>query len=151
MTNPAVGEILNELLALEQRSIVSRLVESNVFVARTAVEELFALRRLAQWNREHCQKLSQLILDLGGLPGPRGYESSSADLHYLGLRHVLPRIEADLQQIIRRYQLATMRMSGDTPAFKLIQEILQHHEESLRIIQGLGSRRVAVANPIPQS
>lgn len=143
MTNytPVIA-VLNELLAAEQQNIAPRLFESTLFVSRLDVEAYDMACAMAQACREHCAALTELILDLGGQPAPRPADTSTADLHFLELHYVLPRLIADQQALERKYAFAAPRVAAEPRAAVLIGRILERHRRDLAQIQSLGVRTV---------
>lgn len=123
--------ILNELLAMEQQCIAVRLVESTMFVSSLSVRDNQLLRELSDKSTDHSRRLVDAILALGGSPGPRTVDASSADLHFQELHCVLPRLMADQQLLINCYRAAAASISDEVQAIDVIQAILQDHERGL--------------------
>ena len=146
MDRQTIVGILNELLTLEQRNLVTRLLESTVFVSRLSVEDLNTVRRMARAGEEHGAWLADAVLQLGGVPGPRGIDPTSADLHYQELHHVLPRIVADREVIIRKYTMAARRLDDEPQAAQLVARILERHRDELTSLQQLGGHNVSAAS-----
>ena len=84
MDTSTVVDILNELLVAEHQSVARRLLESTMFVSRDTVSGARPVRQMAHQNQEHAEWLTGLILELGGEPGPRFGDPTSADLHLPG-------------------------------------------------------------------
>jgi hypothetical protein len=135
MAEFSATDILNELLAAEQCSLALRLVESTVFVSRTSVADRFLLQRLAQSARQHCERLSGLILDLGGVPWPRKPDLATADLHYQELHHLVPRLEADLESLIGKYAAASRELGNDRRIGPTLAAILSAHRDNLQSLR----------------
>jgi hypothetical protein len=137
VTDPAVADVLADLLGWEQRNIVPLLLESGVFVSRGAVEDILVLRRIARWNQEHGQRLTQAILELGGVPEPRRRDASTADLHFQDVAFVLPRVESQLNRLMERYAQAAAHVSRNPRAAVLVREILDRHRKALEEVREL--------------
>lgn len=127
--------ILNELLSLEQRSLAPRLLESTVSVSSQSVPALILVQRMATATRDHGAALAKLILDLGGTPAPRHDLITSADLHFQDLRHVLPRLVADLEATVRSYSFAAQSLSDEPRALAVVTRILQRHQQDLQALK----------------
>jgi len=123
-------EILNELLALEERHIARRLLESTMFVAESEVEEMELVRRLASSASGHAMALVRLILSLGGEPLPPAPDATSADLHFLTVRHAWSRLQGGIEDTIRRYSQASCRITADPRTSALIARHLADYQES---------------------
>lgn len=129
METPTVIDILNELLTTEHRSLARRLQEATVFVSRETIGEVEQIRQMADESREHAEWLTRLILELGGEPGVRLSDPTTADLHYQKVRHTLPRLISDHQTLIRKYSLAAQHVDSEPEASELLSRILARHRE----------------------
>ena len=124
MDQPAEIDILNELLASEQRSLPVRVSEATVFVSKSTVEGFRAVEHMAENARTHAGWLSEFIIGLGGVPGPRTADAASADLHYLELGRAVPRLIRDHEGLITKYELAAGHLNAKPEAAELIDIIL---------------------------
>ena len=145
MDTQTVVDLLNELLANEQRAPAHRLLESNITLSRVAMDGLGPVQAMARASREHMEWLTELILELDGAPGLRFGDPTSADLHYQELHHALPRLVREHQALIRKYELASDRLAGEPEAQEVVQRILAHHREHLSTLEQFGSRTTAGA------
>lgn len=139
MDRAQVVAILNELLTLEQRSIAPRLLEATVSVSSLSVPVLVLIQRMTAATRDHGAALAKLILDTGGTPDPRRYLIATADLHFQDLLHVVPRLFADQETVVRRYTIAAQRLSDEPRALALVTRILQQHQQDLRALSELST------------
>ena len=137
MDGGLIVAILDELLTLEQRSLAPRLLESTVFVSDLSVAAFDVVRRMAHATGDHTAALTKLILDSGGIPGPRSSSLATADLHFQELQHILPRLVADQRASIRQYTLASQRLSDEPRALALVTRILQRHQQDLEKLREL--------------
>ena len=128
-------DILNELLAIEQRSLAPRLVESTLFVDRASTADLANMQGMARACEEHGAWLAEVIIDLGGIPAFRDADLNTTDMHYLDLRHNLPRFISDREALIEKYLRATEWIDNEPRAADLIQRILQRHRQELAALQ----------------
>lgn len=143
MAEPTVVDILRELLVEEQRSLPARLIESTVFVSELAVDDLNAITAMARTGLEHGAQLTELILGLGGVPGLRGTDMSSADLHFQAVEYVLPRLAQDRESLVRLYGQAVERVTDEPGAAEILRGILSRHQEELRAVQQLSDKRLS--------
>ncbi len=121
--------ILNELLALEERGLPARMLESTVFVSQVSVEDSTMVSRMADAQREHCAWLSEAIIDNGGVPGPRVGDATSADLHFQDIHRLMPRLAADREAIVAKYALAVDCLSEFPEVAGLISRIQARHRD----------------------
>lgn len=144
MNDASLITVLNELLAAEQRNLAPRLFESTLFVSRLDVEAYDVVRTMAQACREHCAALTELILDLGGQPAPRTGDVTTADLHFLELHYVLPRLIADQRFLERKYAVAAPGVAAEPDAAALVSRVLDRHRRDLERIQSLNAHSISV-------
>lgn len=135
MDNRATVGILNELLALEQRSLAVRLLESTVFVSRLAVEDLKIVQQMAIAGRQHAAWLADVLQTHGSVPGPRIADAQSADLHFQELHQLLPRLVTDRRALIRKYELAANHLGANPDATGVVARILDQHRRELASLQ----------------
>ena len=140
METSTVVDILNELLTAEHQSVARRLLESTVFIPRSAISGFESLQQMARDNREHTEWLTGLILELGGEPGPRFADLTSADLHYQDFHHALPRLTSGHEALMRKYSLAAGRVDSEPQAGELVSRILARHREHADTLKQLGER-----------
>ncbi|MFQ5591374.1 MAG: hypothetical protein ACE5HE_09445 [Phycisphaerae bacterium] len=142
MDDAAVIDVLRELLAEEQQSLLIRLVESGVFVAPGAADGFQAVTQMANRARENCTQLAHLILSLGGIPGLTGQDVASADLHYQSLERLLARLILDREALVQRYVTACRHLSAAPTAYELVCRLLACHRGELHDLQQIGARVV---------
>ena len=145
METRAIVDILNELLAFEQRNMVPRVLESTVFISRLSVEAMTVVQAMARASAENGAWLADAIRELGGVVGPRMTDTTSADLHYQELHHVLPRLLADRESLLHRYKLAAHRVGAEPRAEEAVQRILRRHQEEFVRLQQIADRNVGAA------
>ena len=131
MNAEKIIDILNELLTLEQRRLVTRLDHQTVFVPQSSVKDHSLISRMADEVSEHGAWLADLITELGGVPGLRSGDITSADLHYQDYQRVLPRVLADQKSVIDTYALASDRVAGEPHVHEVVGRILARHRADL--------------------
>ena len=130
MTEPMIIDVLNELLAAERSAPALRLIESIVFVSRAASEDIFVVRRMAEQSQQHAGWLTEVILQLGGSPGLRVTDMTSAGLHFQELRSAMPYLLVQSEELVRKYNAASARVSSESQAVEVVGKILARHEEN---------------------
>jgi len=129
MDRQAVVDILNELLRAEQTSLIHRLLESMVFVGWASANQYAQVQQLAQEVQEHQAWLADAIFQLHGSVAPERPDLTLADLNYVELNYVLPRVLANENKIIARYEAASARLAGDSIAAETVNRILTRHRD----------------------
>ena len=137
MSDANTADILKALLREEQKSLAPRLNEATLFISPEAVEEQFLVQRMAAACRENCEKLNDAIFDLQDVPWPPTVDVSTADLHYQEMHHVLPRLVADQESLVRAYESAGGRIRGNPRASALVTSILEQHRADLEALHAL--------------
>ena len=132
-------DILNELLACESRSLVTRFLESGAFVSRLSVRDFDVLQAIARRTEDNARWLAEAITRLAGTPGRGVADVSTGDLHFLELPCVLPRLTSDRNAMIQKYTLASQRLADEPLALPLVQRILQRHGEDMESLSKLGA------------
>jgi len=131
MSHESVLSMLDELLALEQRQLAVRLGESAVFVARKSLDRRGVIPRLCEQADRNAELLVHTMGLLGGSPGPRVGDLSSAGLHFQELSCVLPALVDDLAALVKAYRVAAERVSIHPRAADVVGRILQGHQAEL--------------------
>jgi len=131
MTDIRAVAVLNDLLAAENRSLAPRLFESTVFVSRFDIDAHRLVQRMNRAAREHAASLTSLILDLGGEPNPLRLDVSTADLHFLELHAVLPRLIDDQSRVVRAYSRAGASLAHAPRVAAVVARFLAEHQQSL--------------------
>jgi len=137
MENERVCAILNELLAGEQRATAPRILESTVYVSQLAVAQLPVAQRIARQTHSNGEELAELILNLGGVPGPPVPDAATAHLHFQDLHRLLPLLIDDHEKLIRKYEIAAERVASEPRILKVVTRIVQRHQEELRELRQL--------------
>lgn len=140
---PEPDDILRELLVSEQRSLASRFVESTLFVAAQGIDEQQLVSRIARDTNGHCAKLTEVILRLGGSPGPRAGDVNTAHLHFLDVHKLISALAADRELLVRKYSAAAARLAREPIALAAVNAILEQHRRELEQLRALetASRR----------
>ncbi len=139
MDETTVLDTLNELLAGEQRAFPARLVESAVFLSPAAVGVGSVVRQMAEQSAEHAAWLTDLILDLGGVPVLRSGDVTSADLHFQELRRTLPRLISEHEALLRKYSVALGRLVEEARVREVVSRIRTRHERHLETLKQSGA------------
>ncbi len=129
-----VIDTLNGLLDAEENNIFRVVSEASPHVVRAepAVREpLDALRAL---SLRHTRELSDLILTQGGRP-VRENRGENQNLSYLSLKFLLPKLVAEKDLILTRYENAKARLGSAYPdVVTTLQRIEDEQRHSLDVL-----------------
>ncbi len=103
MTHASLIDVLNDLLAAEQASLIHRLSEAQPFVDEASASTWVAVEQLIADGFAHERDLAEMIQQLGGVPSPSAHDTTTGGLHYSSLPHLLPDIRAAVQVLITAY------------------------------------------------
>jgi len=131
MNDAVVIEVLNELLAAEQRAIAPRLFEADVFVSSASVAVAQLADQMAAQSAACQRTLAECVSRLGGEPRLRSGSLRSADLHFQELHHMLPRLIDDHGRLVAKYRAAGARLGDDPASAAMVARFLQAHEQVL--------------------
>jgi len=138
-----VHEVLNHLLRMERKGLIAHIVDSTLHVTWASAEEDLVLRRIVAEVREHQQWLVELLTALKGGIEPARPDPRIAEIHFVDVHSVLPRIIAHEQDIIARYESALKRLAGEPSAQEVASRILARHREHASCLGEFLSRRTA--------
>ena len=138
MNGESTVGILDELLSIEQSSLAVRLMDATVFVSGVSVDASNLLQRLAVGANENVARLSSLIVDLGGTPGPRRVHVGLGEPHFLDVQSMFPQLAADQEAMIRSYERAAEHLAAEPSAAALAGGILERHREELAALSANG-------------
>lgn len=131
MSREEVLAVLDELLTLERRSLAARVLESGVFLTRSSVGELAAVHAMADASDHNAHRLSAAIESLGGVPGLRRGDLTTADLHFQSLEHVASLLPADCETMIEQYERAIDLVADEPEAARLVGALIEGHRDRL--------------------
>ncbi len=137
MNTAPVIETLNELLGYESNSLLPRLADSTIFVSWATADEAEHISNIIDEDIEHQAWLVEAIRDLGGEPASASPDVRSAELHFLDLGYVLPRVLADRERLLRAYESAAARIGSNAHAAAVIAKITQRHRRHIETIANL--------------
>lgn len=135
MSESDVVAALNELLALEHRSLPQYLATAAPWVPAEQREALVVLKRIAKSQAALCQRIAQAIFLRSGSPEPGDYPVEYAGWHYLALDYLADPILAYGERVILRINDLLPRLDSDAEARALTEEVLgmeKGHYDQLR-------------------
>ncbi|HRX84459.1 MAG TPA: hypothetical protein P5572_05505 [Phycisphaerae bacterium] len=130
---------VNSLLADETGSIMERLREAEPYIPATAADEAFAVQELVDEDARHAEQLVHLLDRLRATPGPRCVNIDTGDLHYNRLHALLPRLIADQQRLISRYEAAQSVVVEEPAAADVVGAVLNSHRAHLARLEKLAA------------
>ncbi len=117
---------LNDLLALEHASHLSRLREAETYVSWPVAGLVDELRRIVAEDADHERWLVEEIYRLGGAPRPRRLDIRTAGDHYVDVNYLMPKIIDEERRLARAYAQGGGAAAGQTA--RLLAAIQSRHE-----------------------
>jgi hypothetical protein len=151
MDRQIVIERLNDLLGLESSGLLGRLDEVYSFVEPAAVDAPLLFEQILADEREHQRLLTEVIVQLDGVPWPRRSEMTSAGVHYLGASYLLPMLAQEKRKRVEAYEQAAPDVSAERHAAEAVARILSRHQKHLEHLEAFAERLAAAeaARPAP--
>ena len=134
MSEQAV-KILNDFLAAESASLVSRLRECDAYVAWTAAQDGLVIDRITADSAAHRHELVETILKLRGQPRPAQFKTMPRSEHYLRLDFLMPQMVKSMKSLAATY--ASAGPTGNVEADALVARILADHMRHLAELERL--------------
>lgn len=131
-------DILNDLLAAEQRSLLARLAEAQPFLSWAGADQAPILRQLVADQLDHQRRLTETIDALGGVPRIPTGDISSAGAHYIDIHHLLPKLLEDLRSMIDACGRAS-ELLGNHPGGETVSAIHARHEAHAKQLEAIGA------------
>jgi len=140
MDTAPVIDTLNDLLSYESTSLLPRLAESTIFVSWASAGDAECVSTIIVEEIEHQAWLVEAISDLGGDPASPSPDIRSAEVHFLDLGYILPRVLADRKRLLSAYESAAARIGANAHAADIIAKITQRHRRHLETITNMIQR-----------
>lgn len=112
MPDAPVLTILNDLLAATKNSPLAHLSESATFFSFADADLAEMFQTMIVEEKEHAAALADLLLDLGAGPRPAPPDVHTAELHYLELQFLLPRVLKSEEGLLAAYESARAGLTG---------------------------------------
>lgn len=131
---PTTAQVLNELLAVQKRSLLPRLAEAMPHVAFPAAGAAESVRRMVREQEECVDRLIEAILDAGGAPAPPTADLQSAGFHFLDFGYLLSRVVQNEESLLAACEAAIERL-GDGAASDLVRQFADRHRRQAAELQ----------------
>jgi len=139
-----VIDTLNALRRAEATSLLARLAEAGVFIGHGPPAAQADLQRMIDEEAEHISRLDEAVLDMAGNLAPCAGDIRSANLHYLALEAVLPRVLADQRRLAEAFEAAAPRVAGSLAAATVARIAASHRDHARRLDQLLTQKQGAL-------
>ena len=139
-----VIDTLNALRRAEATSLLARLTEAGVYIGPGRPAAYADLQRMIDEEAEHLSRLDEAVLDMGGNLAPCAGDIRSANLHYLALEAVLPRVLANQRRLAEAFEAAAPRVTGSLAAATVARIAASHRDHARRLDQLLTQKQGAL-------
>lgn len=134
-------KILNKLHAAQKRSLLPRLPELKAFVEWAQAPEVQQVRRMIENERRHDEWLVQAADACDGVLLPASPDASTASLHYVDLRCLLPRVIQSVEKLVEVYGQAVQESEAMTAgAAETVARIYHRHQAHLEQLRAMQAR-----------
>jgi hypothetical protein len=134
-------DVLARLHAAERRSLLPRLAELNAFVEWAFAPEMDQVRRMVAEESRHESWLMDAAAACGGALFPASADVGTANLHYLDIRMLLPRVIAAVDALVQLYGQALNDSANLDPAsVEVLSRIRNRHQAHLEQLRAMQQR-----------
>ncbi|GEM_PF-787344 len=147
MDHEALVAQLNDLLNLEYAGLLGRLDQIHPFVEWADAVAVPVFRQIVADEEHARRRLTEAIEAEGGTPRPPRPDPTSARVHYLDVRYILPLLLDEQRRRIAAYEAAAGQIPSDRPSAPVVSELLQQHRSHLDRLEALVERLGPVPEP----
>lgn len=134
-------DVLNRLHQAQKHSLLPRLIELKVFVDWALAHEMRLVRRMIEDQARHDEWLAQAAEACDGVLLPASPDPSSASLHYVDLRCLLPRVISSVERLVAAYGQAVQQSDSLTPlAAETVARIYHRNQSQLEQLKAIQAR-----------
>ncbi len=148
MDQEALVAQLNDLLNLEFGGLLGRLDQLHPFVEWADAVAIPVFRRIVADEGLARRRLTEAIEAEGGVPRPPRPDLSSARVHYLDVRYLLPLLIDEQRRRVAAYEAVAGRIPSDRPSAPIVSALLAQHRAHLEQLETL-AQRLGPAAPEP--
>jgi len=133
-------------------SFVDYIVNASPYIAERFAPLWELLLQLRKEEREHARMLSRLVVKMGGVPNPRIFDESAADLNYLRIEYLAKLLIQAKEKAIGELEKTIELCAGAPEAREVLLELLAAEQQQLvRIRETLASCERNGSLPQPSS
>jgi hypothetical protein len=143
MTDENVVKVVDNLYAIQGTSLLTRAANSAPYITSGVTTQAHALRAMVADEERHLQQLADLLNELDATPGPRLVRAADADLHYVKVQTLIPRLIRDKQRLVAEFEHAADEVAPDPRAANIVTQITSDHRRHLEELPTLFSGPVA--------
>lgn len=146
MESSRIHAVLNEVLAAEACYLAARMPESLVFADLGSTSVLEAVQAMAARHVDSMRALTEVLIELDGVPDPIVGDITSADLHYMSIHVAMPRVLENQRELLDVYERAMAALDPCPKALAVVSEIAATHRANLEFLSSLCRQDVVSAN-----
>lgn len=132
-------DILNQLLALEYRSLAQFIKVTSPWVGRDNERAYRTLENIVADQNAYAQRVAELIVARGGIPDSGEFPIEFTDLHMLSLDFLIGELIRMQRYDIELIEDCVARLQGDREARNLAEEILGSERAHLEALEELAT------------
>lgn len=130
-------DVLNQLYAAEMQGVLPRLTDLQISASPGNAAQALPLRRVAAQSLEHREWLVEALDAADGALWPASMDVSTAMLHYLSVRTILPMVIHDIERRLEAYDRAAQSRPLLPEAVGAISRISRRYSDTLAQLRSL--------------
>ena len=147
MNRKALGDDLNDLLAIATRGLLCFLDQSTPYLTPQTHRMWSDIRKMVQGNAEHAERLTEILESLRIPFRAASFSLDVASLHYMTLETTLPMLADQMRRQADTFQLAIKHGASNQPLHNALTSMLANTETWLKQLEA--HLKSISAEPVP--
>lgn len=140
MSKPDVIDLLNQLLAIEYRSLPTYLAQTSLWSRQGDEQVRRAVEHIATDQQLMSRRVAEAVLDLGGTLDLGEFPMAFTDTHDLSLDFMVSELVGYQRVDIARIERIVESLAGQRDAQQLAQEVLGTERAHLETLEALAAQ-----------
>jgi bacterioferritin (cytochrome b1) len=146
-TRQQIINALNNCLTPFANSMAAYLLETDPYLTPNDKDAMGAVSEIAAADKKYEHAISELILELDGIPQIGSVDPELSEMNYLSFPYLLDVMIEHEQKVIDRYRPLSALVPHYPDVKRLFQSILNDHEQLLEKLKGIRKSRYKSDEP----
>ncbi len=146
-TREQIINALNNCLTPIANSMAAYLLETDPYLTANDKDAMGAVSEIAASDKKYENAISELILDLDGIPQIGSVNPELSEMNYLSFPYLLDVMIEHEKKIVDRYRPLAALVPHYPEVKRLFQSILKDHEQFLEKLEGIRKARYKSDEP----